>query len=102
MIETIKKYSFLIAIVGIGILLFIVSRGKAPIPDFKLEKEALDARAEADKLKATIGHEAAVEAVEHKYEESLKKLDEDQKEQAKELRKDPAKLAQWIVRVGSK
>ena len=93
---------------GLSLILvgFLLNRKGAPViqppalPDIKNEIRAINAEAKAAKMVADLGAARAIAHVEEEHRASLQKLDDVQKQQAEQLRGDPAKLAAWLVRVG--
>lgn len=67
----------------------------------KTELEAIDAQARVRELVTQAGSEHARAYVENRYKETLQRLDETQAIEAEVLTHDPAKLAAYLVRVGS-
>lgn len=67
----------------------------------KAELEASSAAAEALRWKAELGAERAAAKVEAEHRAELEALDEKQKQEAEQLRKDPGALARYLVRAGS-
>ena len=68
----------------------------------KRELEAIDASTAAAKVVAEKGAERALEAIEEAHATELEVLDEKQKAKAERLRKDPAALSKFLVRVGKR
>lgn len=106
-----KKYWRLIALVAGFIsltLIGLIARSKGfklpfeipPPPDLKTEMRAIKAEAEVEKVKAKMGHSEALAKVAEEHKAALLQLDEAQATQARELQKDPAKLAAFLVRAG--
>ena len=98
MLEKLKNYAVLAAIIGVGVLVFILTKGKKPVPDAGKEMEIIEAKAEVKRLQAQQGLEAAVRAVEEKHASRLAELDEASREQAKALRSDPKALTEFLLR----
>lgn len=92
--------------IGIGllglavILIWILTGGRGPNPSEKLGREidAINAGAEADKVKAELGAEQAIAHVNEEYQADLAAMDEAKRERAKKLERDPSALAKFIVR----
>jgi len=97
-----KKYWYIPLFILASILTWMLFRRRTtPFKQTVAEVKAIQAEAETKKLKEIVGTQKAKELIEEKYQEDIKKLDEKQKEEAKELRDDPAKLAKFLVRAGS-
>ncbi len=75
-------------------------RRKDPLPNYRNEIDAIDARAETEKLWIRHGEEEAVRIVEEKHKEALDALDDKKKAEAEALRKNPSELAAFLVRAG--
>lgn len=87
--------------------LFLNKRGNKIIevpspPDIQNELRAIKAESEAAKAVAKLGAVEAASKVEAEHAATLQKLDDQEKAQATELKKDPAKLAAYLVRIGHK
>jgi hypothetical protein len=94
-----RDHAWIIAIVAVGILLLILSRGKFDFKKFySKEKEVIDAKAEARKAQIELGAAKAAEKIKEEHKEVIKKLDEQQAKRAKELENDPEKLVEAILR----
>lgn len=98
-----KYLWYVLAILGAiaGVLLFVLAGGRGKLPDLKKDFKRIDATAEAKKLKAKLGHQEAVEAIEEKHKEKLNALDERQKAEAQRLRSDPVALSKFLVDAGT-
>lgn len=95
------KYWYVPVILVLGVLLWIVSRGRVnPMEHTETELEAIKAGAEVKRIQTKLGAEQARQHVEDKYRKQLEALNEKQKAQAEELRNDPVKLAKFLVRAG--
>lgn len=81
-------------------LLFRRWKGGAqpPMESIQRELQAIRAGAEANRLRAKLGAEKALQIVEKKYQQALADLDERQKIQADRLRDDPEALTRFIIR----
>lgn len=94
-----------ISFLAIGLLALLLNkRGQKIIPDFpplKTELKAIQVEAEIKRKEALTSKEEAQKHVEVEYAEHLAKLDSDQKLEAEQLKKDPAKLAAWLIRQGA-
>jgi hypothetical protein len=64
----------------------------------EVEVDAINAKAEAKRMRAEKGTAEAVAHVEMKYREELEAMDQEGRARAKELREDPEALAAFIVR----
>jgi hypothetical protein len=62
------------------------------------ELEAVKAANAAERLAAEVGYRQAIEHIEMQQKEALDALDEEQQQQATELRADPAALSAFLVR----
>jgi hypothetical protein len=89
--------------VGIAILLWIITRGRAlpPTSVFKTELEAIKAAAKARDYEAMLGTQDAIEAVKKDHLQEILKLNEAQAQKAKELNNDPVALSRFLVRAAS-
>lgn len=95
----IRDHAWLIAIVAVGILLLVLSRGKFDFKKFYTkEKQVIDAKAEARVAKIELGAVKAAEQIKEQHAEKIKQLDADQAKRAKELEHDPEKLVEAILR----
>jgi hypothetical protein len=95
----IRDHAWIIAIVGVGILLFILSRGKFDFRKFyDKEKEVIDAKTAARTATIELGAVRAVEQIREQHEDKIKQLDKDQSKRVKELEHDPEKLVEAILR----
>ena len=102
------RYILLIAVClgALGLILYVIrgaiQKGKAA----ELMREVagvvieIRAAAQAKKVEVTKGKEVALKAVEAKFTKEVEALDEEQKEQAKELQNNPAALSRFLVRAG--
>lgn len=98
-----KKYWYIPVFVIVSIIVWLFFRRSGmPLEQVLTEIKAIQAKADVDKMKAEIGTEQAKVKVTEQYHEELKALDEKQAKQAKEFENDPAKLAKFLVRAGSK
>lgn len=94
-----RDHAWIFAIVAVGILLLILSRGKFDFKKFYgKEKEVIDAKAEARKVQAELGAAKAAEKIKEEHKETIKKLDDAQAKRAKELENDPEKLVEALLR----
>ena len=98
MVEKLKGYALLAVIIGIGVLTYVLTKGKRPIPNAGKEMEIIAAKAEIQKLQAEKGLEAAVAALEAKHASRIAEMDEASREQAKALRSDPKALTEFLLR----
>ena len=89
--------------VGIAILLWIITRGRAlpPTSIFKTELEAIRAAAKARDYEAMLGTQDAIEEIKKDYAQELLKLNAEQAQKAEELNNDPVALSKFLVRVAS-
>lgn len=98
--KKVLKYAWVVVLVALGILWFILSRGKVkPVPIGK-ELDAIDAEAEIEKVRIDLGEQKALQAVEKRYEQELKKLEAEDQVKVEKLKSNPAKLARLLVRRG--
>ncbi len=98
-----KRYWYIPLLLIAGILIwFFFRRSGTPLDSTLLELRAIRAEADVEKLEARVGTDKAIAVVEANYEAEMEKLDEAQKEEAKELRRDPKKLARFLVRAGGR
>jgi len=100
MIGWLRRWGWVIGVVAVAILLWILSRGKAPPPKKELDAalRATKAEAAADRMAAERGHEAALKAIEEDYGEELKRLENDEAEKVERLKRDPGRLARLLAR----
>lgn len=97
----VRRYWYIPLVLFVGVLGFVLGRRReSPVERTRAELKAIDAATETKKLEALVGAEKARQAVEYEYRHTMRELDEKQKEKAKELRNDPAKLAKFLVRAG--
>jgi hypothetical protein len=95
------QYGWLFVLVIIGVLLYVFFRGRF-MPDIGTEMEGIKAESDIRATQAATDRDTALAQVDIKYKAELKALSIKQKEEADELRKDPAKLARYLVRTGAK
>ena len=100
MIEKLKNYAVVAAILGIAVLTYVLTKGKSPIPSAKKEMEVIKLKSEVKKLQAEQGLEAATAALMSKHTQELDQMDEASRAKAKALRSDPVALAEFLVRNG--
>lgn len=98
----VRKYLWIPLLFVIATLAWLLWRKKTPLAQTKAELRAIRAGARAEEMEARSGTEAAKKLVELLYRDELEALDERQSAKAEELRHDPAKLARFLVRVGSR
>lgn len=100
MLEFFKDWGWLILLAIFGIIVCALSLGKHRniLRNLKKEKEIIDAKASARKIKARDGLEKAKAEVEKTYADKLENLDEEQKKRAEELASQPDKLVDAILR----
>ena len=99
----IKKYWYIPLFILVTIAGWIFfSRKGTPFKQTVAEVKAIQAEANVKKLKEMLGTEKAKIVVTENYKTELEQLDEKQKEQANELKDDPAKLAKFLVRSSSR
>lgn len=97
-----RRYWYVPLVLFAGTLGFIFGRRREnPVERVKSEVRAIKAETETKKLEALAGKESAIRAVEHTYRYTMRELDEKRKNQAEELRDDPAKLAKFLVRASN-
>jgi hypothetical protein len=95
-----------LSFIALTILAFVLNkRGQKGIevpaaPDIVTEMKAVKAEANVQKLQAELGADHARAQVEADHAAAIAKLDADQKQQADDLKNDPAKLAAFLVRAG--
>lgn len=92
-----------IGLVALSIVLGIVwlltaGRGPDPTKRIRKELEAIDAETAVKRLQTKVDTEWALNYVDYVYEAELVEMDAARKARAAELRRDPAKLAAYIVR----
>lgn len=85
------------------ILLWVIFRDKkgTPIEQTKRELDAIEAGRKSQEMEARYGTEVAKASLKRHYREELAALEGKQAAKAKELEKNPAKLARFLVRAGS-
>lgn len=93
-------YIPLILLVSSVAYLLLGKRKTSPLTQTKVELEAIRVAAETKKIETYLGTLEARKVIEDEYRETIKQLDQQKREQAQELRKDPAKLAKFLVRAG--
>jgi hypothetical protein len=94
-----KKYWYIpVFMVGTVLSWMLFKRSGPPFKQTIAEVKAIQAEAEAKKLKEILGTQKAKEMVVEKYDRELESLDKKQAEQAQEMSDDPAKLAKFLVR----
>ncbi len=79
----------------------LLNRKKTPLEQTRAELRAIRAGARAENIEAKVSHAAAKRYVERAYETELAALNARQRAKAKELSNAPAKLARFLVRIGS-
>ena len=92
--------------VGIGVLGVLLvavwfatgGRGLNPMDRLAIEVDAIDAKADVRRIQSKLNTEQALQHVDQSYRQDIELMDEKRKAKAKTLRKDPAKLAAFIVR----
>ena len=94
-----KAYWRSICVVCAGLLIWLLFRRKPPKPNFNAEMAALKARDAIKTIEIKHGKAIALEAVQADYQTALATLNREQKIQAEVLRNDPAKLAEFLVRL---
>lgn len=95
----------LISFLGMGLLaLFLNRKGNKIIspPDLKLSLEVLKEKGRADKAEFNLAAEKEREEIEKDHLDLIKEIQETKSKEAEELKKDPAKLANWIIKQGVK
>jgi hypothetical protein len=95
------KWLWLPALVIAGLVLFLFGRNRNLIGWVKTELLAIDAKAKAKKLEANTGTAQARRQVEKEHKQTIKDLDEQQRQKAEKLASDPGALAAYLVRIGS-
>lgn len=95
-----KDYWYVPLLIAGAVLLWILWP-KKPRPDFarvQSELEVIRAGAEARKVKAELGAEKAAQAVKEKYRVKEEQLNEEAKQKAADLERDPVALARHLER----
>jgi len=95
------KIPFLFLSIILAWLLFRKYRKQTPIKQTKIELQAIEAAGQARAKELEVGAAQAKAWVELNYFAQLNALTQEQKEQADELRNNPAKLAAFLVRIAS-
>jgi hypothetical protein len=97
-----KRYWYIPLFLVVTLITWLLFRRTEPIfGQTVAEVRAIQAEADAAKLKAELGTEKAKIAVTEKYQTELRKLNDEQLKEAKALSNDPAKLAKFLVRAAS-
>ena len=100
MISWLKRWGWVLVVGLAGIIAFCGTAGRLRFP---LRREVAAAKAEekATKLAARVSHTAAIKEIEKEYETTISRLNRRQQNEASILRKNPGKLAKFLVRVAS-
>ena len=98
MIEWFRKWWWVVALVIVGGALFVLSKGKQTF-DIDEIFTAAQAQADAKKLEAKLGRDAAKKQIEEKYAETIEEMDEADKKEAEELGEDPGARSRFYARV---
>lgn len=82
------------------VLFWALTGGRGPNPAKKLGREvdAINAKADIKRIQVDLDEERALAHVENKYRDDLAAMDDEKRARADKLKKDPAKLAAFIVR----
>lgn len=99
MIPWLRRWGYFIAFVGGALVVWLVTR-KQPFPQAEIKRElnVIEADAEASRLIAEKGHEAAVKEVQAQYEQAKSELDDKTKQEAEMLKNEPVALSRLLVR----
>lgn len=105
MIKWLKKFwhipLLLIAGIVVGIAGLLMGRRPRIGDGLRREFKAIDASEKVKEKLLTESHESAVAELEEEHKETLAALDAKQAAKVEKLKKDPAAMARWLVRVGS-
>jgi vacuolar-type H+-ATPase subunit H len=103
-IAWLRTYGWIVLFVLGAVAALVLTGGKARWPvakEIDATKKAAEAEAKAAKLEAQIGHAEAVKKIEEDYRATIDTLEERQKKEAVELRKNPRKLSRFLARAAS-
>jgi hypothetical protein len=102
-VSALKRWGWVALFAFLVVVLFVITFGrKNKLQDVKTEIDAARAEADAEKMQASLDLTSAAVLVEKQYQAQLKALSDRELIQAAELRKDPKKLAAFLVRAGAK
>ena len=104
MISWLRRWGWVAGVVVIAIAVYMLTRGKTPPPIEAINTAVKAAKAdyEAEVMAAELGKEKAIAKIEADNKEAIDALDDQEKKQAETLRKDPRKLARFLVRAGAR
>lgn len=85
---------------GVFVAALYLFRGRNPIPRLLREVSAIEAERRVREAQIGSDHDRAVAEVRAQYERQKEDLNEKQQKEAIRLRKNPAKLAKFLVRAG--
>ena len=102
MIKNFAKYWYIPFIAAAAWLTWVFSRKRetklTPALQIRRELEAVEAKAEVARVKASLGASEALKHVEDKFGADLAKLEGEKKAEAERLSSDPELLARFLVR----
>lgn len=101
MIAWFRKWWWVFALLILAIVVAIITVGKV-LPNMEEIVKTAEAQADAKKLEARIGRDAAIKTIENQYAKTIDELDENQKKEAAELQNDPGARARFYARVAVK
>lgn len=79
-------------------LVYVCRKRHIRIPDPTVEIEAISAESHYKQMAAELGAQHAIDSIEDTYRLKMQKLEVHQRLEARELQKDPGKLAAYLVR----
>lgn len=101
MIAWLREWWWVIGLIALGVGVAIATKGKV-LPDLDEIKKTAKAQANAKKLQAKLGRDAALKVIKEEYAETINELDETQKQEAEKLKDDPGARARFYSRVAVK
>lgn len=98
----VRTYVWVPLLFVIAFLAWMLGGRTTPLEQTAAELKAIRAGARVENIEARVSHEAARKHVQFAYEDEIKALNARQKARAEEMSNDPAKLARFLVRIGSR